>query len=58
MSKLTQITLTRPHRHAGRQYLPGAMLTIRDDKAQWLIGKGVARPIATETASTGKKGEK
>ncbi|MDR2186861.1 MAG: hypothetical protein LBE62_02280 [Azonexus sp.] len=42
MPDTTEIILQRPHRHAGRNYPVGARLTLRADKAQWLIAKGVA----------------
>ncbi|MCL2346457.1 MAG: hypothetical protein FWC58_11480 [Desulfobulbus sp.] len=59
---MTEITLMRPHRHGGRDYPPGARLTLHDDQAQWLIGKGVAEPAAPDAAApdtaSAKKGAK
>lgn len=46
-----RVTLLKPHRHAGRDYKPGAALTLRPDQAEWLIGVGVAQ-AAVETAAT------
>lgn len=46
MSELT-ITLNKPHRHAGRDYPPGATLTLRKDKADWLVSLGVAQPAGS-----------
>lgn len=37
-----KITLTQPHEHAGRDYPPGAVLTLDDDQADWLISLGRA----------------
>lgn len=36
------IYLVKPHRHAGREYLPGATLDLPESKAAWLVGMGVA----------------
>ena len=43
MEKLKQIELIKPHRHAGRDYPPGALLSLPVAKADWLIGVGSAR---------------
>lgn len=43
-----KIKLKAPHRHAGRDYPAGATLTLREDKAQWLIGLGVAADAAAQ----------
>lgn len=59
MSELT-VTLNKPHRHAGRDYPPGAKLTLRKDKADWLISLGVAEPaaaVAAQPAPTTKRKE-
>lgn len=40
------IKLLKPHRHAGRDYPVGATLELREDKAQWLIGLGIAEAAA------------
>lgn len=42
-----RITLTASHTHAGRDYPPGATLTLPRDSADWLIALGRARD-ATE----------
>ena len=45
--KIVAVHLVQPHRHAGRDYKPGTpekptVLKLREDKADWLIGQGVA----------------
>ena len=61
MNTATQIELLRPHRHAGRDYPTGALLSMAPHKAAWLIGVGVARDVSptaagsAQTASTFKK---
>lgn len=37
------IQLLKPHRHAGRDYLPGQTLVLAAHQAQWLIAQGVAK---------------
>lgn len=53
--KTVSIELLKPHRHAGRDYRPGARLTLPASKAEWLIGIGTATAAdaapAAETAS-------
>ena len=46
MDKTKQIELIKPHRHAGRDYKPGAQLTLPAHKADWLIGIGTAKAAA------------
>lgn len=36
------IYLLKPHRHAGREYPPGATLELPVSKAVWLVGLDVA----------------
>lgn len=36
------IYLLKPHRHAGREYPPGATLELPESKAVWLVGLSVA----------------
>lgn len=52
-----RVTLLKPHRHAGRDYKPGASLTLRPDQAEWLINIGVAETAPTSPAAPagGKK---
>lgn len=38
-----RVTLTKPHRHRGRDYPAGAALTLADHKAQWLVDIGTAQ---------------
>ncbi|WP_027996483.1 DUF7210 family protein [Simplicispira psychrophila] len=37
-----RIKLIKPHRHAGRDYLPEQCLELPEGKAQWLISVGAA----------------
>jgi hypothetical protein len=53
-----RVTLLKPHRHAGRDYKPGAVLTLRPDQAEWLIGVGVAQAAAEAAATTASSGSK
>ena len=50
MDKTKQIELIKPHRHAGRDYQPGAQLTLPAHKADWLIGIGTAKAAAPAAA--------
>ena len=43
MHAVSSIELLKPHVHAGTTYPPGAVLTLEDDLAHWLIDTGVAR---------------
>lgn len=45
-SGITQkaVKLLKPHTHAGRDYPPGAVLTMDSDSADWLIAIGSAEP--------------
>lgn len=42
------IKLTAKHEHAGREYPPGAKLTLDDDQADWLIALGRAELVSVE----------
>ena len=55
MDKTKQIELIKPHRHAGRDYKPGAQLTLPAHKADWLIGVGSARDASPVPAPTPAK---
>ena len=55
MEKTKQIELIKPHRHAGRDYPPGALLSLPVAKADWLIGVGSARDASPVPASTPAK---
>lgn len=46
-----QIKLLKPHRHAGRDYPPGATLDLPDSKADWLCGLGVAEKAPADRAA-------
>lgn len=46
-----QITLKKPHIHAGRTYPAGATLALAEHKAEWLIGVGVAEPASEPQAA-------
>jgi hypothetical protein len=39
------IELIKPHTHAERRHIPGDVLELRDAAAQWLIERGVAKPV-------------
>lgn len=39
----TQLVLTRPHTHAGRQHQAGECIEVDLDLAQWLVSIGSAR---------------
>ena len=45
------ITLTAKHEHAGREYPPGATLTLDDDQADWLVSLGRAKPAPQAAAA-------
>ena len=47
----TKIELIRPHRHAGRDYPAGAILSLPAHKASWLVGLGVARDVSPAPAA-------
>lgn len=51
------IKLLKPHTHASRTYPAGAELELRDDKAQWLIAKGIAAKAAAAVATTKEQGK-
>ena len=55
MSKDKTLELVKPHRHAGRDYQPGAQLTLPAHKADWLIGIGCARDASPVPAPTPAK---
>lgn len=39
------IELLRAHEHGGREYPPGAELTLPADAADWLVGIKAAKPV-------------
>ena len=47
-----EVTLIKPHEHAGIAYPPSTVITLDDDLAQWLMDAGVVRaqsmPIITQ----------
>lgn len=47
------VKLTQPHTHAGRDYPPGATLTLLADQADWLISLGKAVPADAKPAAKG-----
>lgn len=54
------IELLKPHRHAGRDYLPGQTISLAEHKAQWLIAQGVAQrsgPAPTPSTASSKTKE-
>ncbi len=57
--KTVTVRLIKPHRHAGRDYPASAedrpsLLTLREDKANWLVANGVAKPVTTEPPAPAK----
>lgn len=46
-----RIKLIKPHRHAGRDYLPEQHLELPEGKAQWLISVGAAEAAPTPTTA-------
>lgn len=54
-----RVTVLTHHTHAGREYPAGAVLTLPDDSAEWLIALGVVEPAPEPTRDTsGKAGKK
>ena len=54
-----QVTLKKPHTHAGMQKQPGDTIDVDAGTAEWLAGLGVIDPppaSASGTKSTHKKG--
>ena len=49
------ICLLKPHRHAGRDYKPGATLELPAAKADWLIGIGSAKAAPATPATAPAK---
>ena len=45
------IQLLKPHRHAGRDYKPGAVLRLAQGKAEWLKAEGVAQDAPAAAAA-------
>jgi len=41
-----QVTLIKPHEHAGRLCHPGEVIELAEDLAQWLCEVGSAKPAA------------
>ena len=55
--KTVSVRLIKPHRHAGRDYPAStegrpSLLTLREDKADWLVANGVAELATTAPAAT------
>lgn len=48
------VTLEKPHIHAGKRYEPGAVLTLTDRDAEWLVEVKVAKVGGTAPANAGK----
>lgn len=47
----TRVQLLQAHSHAGRDCLPGEVIEVDDDLAEWLIHSEVAAPIQDATDS-------
>ncbi len=56
MENTKQIELIKPHRHAGRDYPPGAVLELPAAKADWLIGIGSAKAAPAPAPAPAKSG--
>lgn len=46
-----KINLLKPHTHEGRDYKPGDVLTVDEDRAAWLKHQGVAGTLGEEKAT-------
>ncbi|MCL1960672.1 MAG: hypothetical protein FWG56_02560 [Desulfovibrionaceae bacterium] len=58
MSRETaSIELLKPHRHGGRNYLPGQTITLFKHQADWLIAKKVAKAASAAAAPQAKAKE-
>ena len=44
-----EVTLSKPHEHAGMACNPGDVIELADDLAQWLCEIGSAQPVAPAT---------
>ena len=58
--KTVAVRLIKPHRHAGRDYPAStdgrpSLLTLREDKANWLVANGVAELVTAATNATTKE---
>ncbi|RYF55767.1 MAG: hypothetical protein EOO27_20180 [Comamonadaceae bacterium] len=49
------VYLTKPHRHAGRDYPKGAELELPESKATWLIAMKVASKTPPDTTTVTPK---
>ena len=38
------VTLIKPHTHAGKPYPAGAVITVSNEDASWLLGRGIIDP--------------
>lgn len=47
-----QVTLQKPHEHAGEKKQPGDVLTLDDDLGEWLVGHRVAEKITPPNETT------
>lgn len=52
---MRKVKLLRPHSHEGKDYDTGAVLDVEGDRAEWLIGLGVAEPMDKTTAKNKEK---
>lgn len=50
MTASVDIELLQPHTDAGRDYPPGAALSLPADAAAWLIAIGTAQPVNPDAA--------
>ena len=49
-----EVTLIKPHEHAGITRNPGEVIDLAEDSAQWLCEIGSARPATSDSASPAK----
>jgi len=58
---MRRVKLLQPHRHKGRTYQPGAVIEVRDDQAEWLVGNKIAIHVPNDekpaTRAAGAKKE-
>lgn len=47
---MRKVRLLKPHTHEGKNYEPGTVLEVEADRADWLMGLGVAELIDKPTA--------
>lgn len=56
--RLVEVTLAKPHTHAGVDYAAGARIKVDESTAKWLADNQVTTTTTTATASEPKEGKK